>query len=237
MDSGYTEDETTLDIQQTTTKFNNKILTRITSLTLTSDNLTSISGVLALDSLTLNIKNELAKNFKLSSFVSENELRALNLTDSNFTKIPDSFAKDFKRLRNVKLPKNTITIGSNTFWGTDLRRIELPDTVETVYSYAFYNCKSLYHIKWSHNLKKIGMEAFRNIGINVVGSQLDFDLLNTSLTSLSQLSFESKKIGRIYIPSTVTQIDSPAFSENTTVYYKGTATGAPWGAKEVITEF
>lgn len=41
----------------------------------------------------------------------------------------------------------------------------------------------------------------------------------------------------ITIPDSVTEIGENAFLNVPKIYYKGTATGAPWGAKEVITEF
>ena len=41
----------------------------------------------------------------------------------------------------------------------------------------------------------------------------------------------------ITIPESVTEIGENAFFNVPKIYYKGTATGAPWGAKEVITEF
>lgn len=41
----------------------------------------------------------------------------------------------------------------------------------------------------------------------------------------------------ITVPESVTEIGENAFFNVPKIYYKGTATGAPWGAKEVITEF
>ena len=57
------------------------------------------------------------------------------------------------------------------------------------------------------------------------------------LETLELGSLRSSAKLKIYLPTTVKNIKKGAFGQNTTVYYKGTAEGAPWGAKEVITEF
>ena len=63
------------------------------------------------------------------------------------------------------------------------------------------------------------------------------DFRDTQLETLERRSLQSTANLKIYLPETVTTIENNVFRSNTTVYYKGTATGAPWGAKEVITEF
>ena len=218
MNSGYTEDETTLDIQQTTNNINNKILTRITSLTLTSDNLTSISGVMALESLTLNIKNELPENFKLGSFIGVDDkvrelyLKELDLSDSQFKNIPENFSS-----------------------GAKLETLILNDTIEIIGNYAFY-LPDINNIVLPKKLKKICVEGLyaiykRNSNIKIL------DFRDTQLETLESKSLYSNANFKVYLPTTVTTIASDAFGSNTTVYYNGTETGAPWGAKEVITEF
>ena len=75
------------------------------------------------------------------------------------------------------------------------------------------------------------------LNIGTIGSITSLDFRDTQLVILHMGSLKSKASLKIYLPTTVTNIDNSTFTSNTTVYYKGTATGAPWGAKEVITEF
>ena len=85
-----------------------------------------------------------------------------------------------------------------------------------------------------NNLKKIGLSGLTNIGEDGNITRLDFR--NTNLETLESGSLRSAANLRIILPTTVKTIDADAFGPNTTVYYNGTATGAPWGAKEVVTE-
>ena len=85
------------------------------------------------------------------------------------------------------------------------------------------------------NLKKISSQGFENIGAD--GNITSLDFRDTQLETLESRSLYSEASLKIYLPTTVTTIDANTFGSNTTVYYNGTAEGAPWGAKEVITEF
>ena len=76
--------------------------------------------------------------------------------------------------------------------------------------------------------------VFTRIGIGNIKS---LDFRDTQIETLESRSLYSNESLKIYLPTTVTTIASNTFGSNTTVYYNGTATGAPWGAKEVITEF
>lgn len=84
-------------------------------------------------------------------------------------------------------------------------------------------------------MKKISANGLQNIGKAGYITSLDFR--NTKLEILYRCSLLSDANLKIYLPTTVTAIADDAFGSNTTVYYNGTAKGAPWGAKEVITEF
>ena len=118
--------------------------------------------------------------------------------------------------------------------GRNLKTLILSDTIENIGEDAFI-LPSLNSIAISKNLKRISSAGLRYIGKNGKITSLDFR--NTKLETLESGSLYSTANLKIYLPTTVTTIDADAFGPNTTVYYKGTATGAPWGAKEVITEF
>lgn len=74
-----------------------------------------------------------------------------------------------------------------------------------------------------------------NIGIE--GNIKSLDFRDTQLETLESKYLYSDASLKIYLPTTVTTIARDTFGYNTTVYYNGTETVAPWGAKEVITEF
>lgn len=211
IDSDFnTEDETTLRIQQMTYNTNNKLSNKITRLYLASNSLSNIRGSMPLKSLTLAITNELPERFQLG-FIENLDLKELNLTDSQFKNIPEMFSRN-NSLETLILNYTIESIGANAFDASYLNNIVLPI-----------------------NLKKIGFRGFYNIGR--VGNITSLDFRDTQLETLGSKSLYSGASLKIYLPTTVTTIASDTFGPNTTVYYKGTATGAPWGAKEVITEF
>ena len=212
----YANSRTYLNIQQKSTR--NNLANKITSLYLSSNSLSRINGTMQLKSLTLAIKNELPENFQLGSFIGFNDkfkelyLKELDLSDSQFKNIPEHFASHAK-----------------------LYTLILNDTIESIGNYAF-NLNKIHNIVLPKKLKKIGVEGLYGIGDE--GSNIEIlDFRDTQLETLESKSLYSSRGLKIYLPTTVTTIASDAFFANTTVYYKGTATGAPWGAKEVITEF
>lgn len=209
MKDGYVEGEvTTLFIQQMASNDGNKLISKIKSLALTSDNLKGIIGRLSIESLTLAIKNELSKYFKIE-FIN---IKELDLSDSKFKNIPDRF-----------FPHNK------------LETLILNDTIESIGNEAFNGLSHLNNIVLPKNLKKIGSLGLQDIGTS--GNIKSLDFRDTQLVILYSGSLKSNASLKIYLPTTVTNIANSTFGSNTTVYYKGKASGAPWGAKEVITEF
>ena len=207
----YINNRTQLSIQQIPTNYNNYLTNKITSLYLSSNNLSSINGTNQLKSLTLAIKNELPEDFKLEYFIQNYTLIDLDLSDSKFKKIPNNFSGLY-----------------------ELETIILNDTIEIIGDGAF-TLPYLNNIVLPKNLKKIGVMGFNSIGIE--GNIKSLDFRDTQLETLESRAIYSNANFKVYLPTTVTTIANDTFGHNTTVYYKGTATGAPWGAKEVITEF
>ena len=201
----------TLNIQQRPAFVENLIDNKITSLYLESESLKDIIiGSMNLKSLTLAIKNELPETFQLRPNFSN--LKELDLSDSQFKNIPKNFAH------------------SNS-----LETLILNDTIEIIGMNAFYTSDYLNNIVLPKKLKKICYSGLYNIGTK--GNIKSLDFRDTQLETLESKSLYSDASLKIYLPTTVTTIASDTFGPNTTVYYNGTATGAPWGAKEVITEF
>ena len=213
LNNNYQENELKIQIQQTASDSSNALATKIHNLSISSEGLLSIVGDLEkIESLTLQIQNELPDDFALSDFITFTSLKILDLSNSQFKNIPNRFSY------------------TNHF----IETLILSDTIENIGNSAF-DLKFLKEIVISKNLKKIGASGFKNIGKAGYITRLDFR--NTKLENLYSGSLLSDANLKIYLPTTVTTIANNTFGSNTTVYYNGTATGAPWGAKEVITEF
>ena len=214
LSSDYQYNKKAIQIQQTASDYSNVLASRIQGLRISSGALSNIKGNLTeLESLRLDINDELPNNFSLSDVLESQTLISLNLYFCTFKNIPQGL------------------LGSS---GRNLKTLILSDTIENIGEDAFI-LPSLNSITISENLKKISSAGLRYIGKNGKITSLDFR--NTKLETLESGSLYSTANLKIYLPTTVTTIDADAFGPNTTVYYKGTATGAPWGAKEVITEF
>ena len=214
LSSDYQYNKKAIQIQQTASDYSNVLASRIQGLRISSGALSNIKGNLTeLESLRLDINDELPNNFSLSDVLESQTLISLNLYFCTFKNIPQGL------------------LGSS---GRNLKKLILSDTIENIGEDAFI-LPSLNSITISENLKKISSAGLRYIGKNGKITSLDFR--NTKLETLESGSLYSTANLKIYLPTTVTTIDADAFGPNTTVYYKGTATGAPWGAKEVITEF
>ena len=213
LNNNYQDNELKIQIQQTASDSSNALATKIHNLSISSEGLLSIVGALEkIESLTLQIQNELPDGFALSDFITFTSLKILDLSNSQFKNIPNRFSY------------------TNHF----IETLILSDTIENIGRGAF-DLQSLKEIVISKNLKKISADGFKNIGKAGYITRLDFR--NTKLENLYRGSLLSDANLKIYLPTTVTTIANNTFGSNTTVYYNGTATGAPWGAKEVITEF
>ena len=213
LNNNYQDNELKIQIQQTASDSSNALATKIHNLSISSEGLLSIVGALEkIESLTLQIQNELPDGFALSDFITFTSLKILDLSNSQFKNIPNRFSY------------------TNHF----IETLILSDTIENIGNSAF-DLQSLKEIVISKNLKKISADGFKNIGKAGYITRLDFR--NTKLENLYRGSLLSDANLKIYLPTTVTTIANNTFGSNTTVYYNGTATGAPWGAKEVITEF
>lgn len=214
LSSDYQDNKIAIQIQQTASNVDNALASRIQKLIIDSENLSHINGdLMGLEELRLSIENELPETFSLSNALKSQTLRTLDLSTCHFKNIPHDFlGLSSRNLEMLLLSDNIENIGENAFVLT-----------------------SLWDIMISRNLKKISSAGFRYIGQG--GNITSLDFRDTQLETLESGSLQSDASLKIYLPTTVTTIENNAFGSNTTVYYNGTAEGAPWGAKEVITEF
>ena len=88
---------------------------------------------------------------------------------------------------------------------------------------------------------KIGEHQFLNAGFS--SAKIKIIVLPTTLTSISNNAFVSLYyMEAIAIPNSVLEIGEYAFGDMRmsvfqTIYYSGSATGAPWGAKDVLSNY
>lgn len=210
----YQDNKIAIQIQQTASSYSNALDSMIQRLRISSTNLSNINGnLMGLENLKLDVTNELPENFNLRGAIKFETLKMLDLSTCMFKNIPHNF------------------LGLSS---SKLRTLLLSDDIENIGEGAFV-LHSLEKIMISRNLKKISSDGFIYIGES--GNITSLDFRDTQLETLESNSLYSDASLKIYLPTTVTNIDNHTFGANTTVYYNGTAEGAPWGAKEVITEF
>jgi len=106
----------------------------------------------------------------------------------------------------VILPNGVISIDGSAFYEcTNLLTITIPNGVEHINGYAFAGCTNLSSITIPNSVLSIGDCAFADC---------------TYLSSIT-------------IPDDVMLIKPGAFKNVPHIYYNGSATGAPWGAKAI----
>ena len=87
----------------------------------------------------------------------------------------------------------------------EINSLIIPDNVTSIGDYTFYNCSNLTSVTIPNSVTSIGNSAFYGC---------------TGLTSVT-------------IPNSVTSIGNDAFYNVQNIMYQGTATGLPWGAKNI----
>ena len=127
------------------------------------------------------------------------------------------------------IPNEIESIAGYAFYGCNsLTSITIPNSVTSVGYSAFSGCNSLTSITIGNSVTSIGYEAFA-----YCTSLTSIDIPN-SVTSIGENAFyDCSKVTSVTIPNGVTGIGENAFKDVFNVVYSGTATGAPWGAKNM----
>lgn len=133
-------------------------------------------------------------------------LRAIDMKDVDITAIPASaFAKT--SLRFIEFPAQLKTIGEKAFYERSLvGRLVLPESLDSIYSYAFYK-NFLTEVIIPANVKYIGGYAFND------NDRLTSVTLGCGLTEISNYCFNScEKLAVVKGGENVKTIESGAFN-------------------------
>ncbi len=132
--------------------------------------------------------------------------------------------EDCKNLKTVNIPIFVSVIEASTFEGCEsLEAVSLPASVIAIGERAFYGCKSLDSLTITKNVTDIGEDAFGKCEIKnaeiptwVIGrintKYLESIVITAGDKIESGLFKKSESIKTVYIPASVTEIASDAFS-------------------------
>ena len=108
-----------------------------------------------------------------------------------------------ENLTSVVIPNSVKMITGSAFkWCSNLTSVKLPDSLETIPNQAFNQCFKLADVTIPSTVTTIEYDAFK----------------------------ACEKLSPLTVPAGVSTIGSSAFSGIDTIYYSGSASGAPWGA-------
>lgn len=113
-------------------------------------------------------------------------------------------------------PLNTVTkkvvvsegirlIGEGTFSGSIIEKAVLPESLEEIEAFAFYECKNLSLAEIPKNVRIIGEKAFYSAGLEEI-------ILKEGLEIIGSCAFSLNPLKAVSIPSTVAEIGEWAFS-------------------------
>lgn len=119
-------------------------------------------------------------------------------------------------LKKVNINGTITSVGSYAFYGVEsIEEIDLPDTVDTVYTGAFYKTVARYEIK--HTLELISAEGalVTSVSSLYIGKGISGKVkLSEKITSIGNAAFSGCKfLESVEIPCNVTIIDGFAFDE------------------------
>ena len=119
---------------------------------------------------------------------------------------PRAFAKDEQgSITDIVLPKYLVEIGEEAFKGSDVTSILMPNTVKSLGTHAFEDCKKLKEVTLSSSLTLIPMAAFRGC------DALQELQVPASVTRIADLAFEASGLKEMELPMGVETVGAGAF--------------------------
>ena len=129
----------------------------------------------------------------------------------------------------IVIPNGVTSIGYGAFsYYTNLTSVTIPNSVTSIGSSAFCYCTNLTSVTIGNSVTSIGEEAFYDC------SSLTSMTIPNSVTSIGRYAFSGcTGLTSVTIPNSVTSIGDGAFRNVCNIVYNGTATGSPWGARNI----
>lgn len=145
------------------------------------------------------------------------------------TEIPSELFYGNWTVTKVSFPSGLKSIGNSAFREMGVEEIVLPEGLETIEDYAFYDCANVTNIELPSTLKTIGYMAFADLGLvkslvipNSVTTIMDYAFTNCTgleeltlsdnLSIISRYAFANSNIKALNLPESVTEIQNRAFS-------------------------
>lgn len=100
--------------------------------------------------------------------------------------------------------------------------------VTSIGNRAFYNCKNLKSVVMPEGITSIGNYAFAGSASSM---NLESVIIPNSVIEIRDGAFSFNLFLNVVVPDSVIEIGEKAFDWVKHIYYNGTATGSPWGAK------
>lgn len=119
---------------------------------------------------------------------------------------PRAFAKDEQgSITDIVLPEYLVEIGEEAFKGSDVTSILMPNTVKSLGTHAFEDCRKLKEVTLSSSLSLIPMAAFRGC------DALQELQVPASVTKIADLAFEASGLKEMELPMGVESVGAGAF--------------------------
>lgn len=157
-------------------------------------------------------------------------LRKLDLSEAEFTSLPNNFLEYKTTLMEVTLPDSLSIIPQSAFGYCSALSIVSAPGVRSIGSSAFYNCSNLTDFDIS-KIKTINESAFSrcykfsptdlsslcSIGSNAFyNTAIEEVVIPEGVTTISSSAFsECRRLSRVVLPNSITSIDSYAFNQCT----------------------
>ena len=96
-------------------------------------------------------------------------------------------------------------IGESSFAGTNVKEVELPNTITSIGNKAFYQCGNLNNINFPSSLKSLGYQSFDST------SSLKYVTFNEGIKTISGRAFEGSGLKEVILPENIDFIGDNAF--------------------------
>ncbi len=168
---------------------------------------------LTLENLTINRALDLeSTNLADQPFANIKSIKNVVLADG-LTSVPQYMFQNCTGLTTINIPSTVTSIGSQAFYNTGITSVVIPNGVTTINASTFYNCSSLASVTLGNATTSIGAMAFYKAAITSIN-------FPETLTSIGAQAFQACSIGgEVTFPSALQSIGDKAFQGNNATVY------------------